>query len=600
MRKSFWRSSALLLVAITIANADSLSVQNCMIDKSRGSVWVRQKDNGIWLSSSKAGQCNQGYTLKTEDQSQLVATFEPSITGTLEENSLLRLDKMLINRAKKNVRMLLELQKGTLRLKMEPLFGYTALVTIRTPSASVDISDAEATVAVTNDTTVVIIDDGTAKVRQIAGTAKSVLHAGTKAVVAPNNPDVTVLPLSEERAQSVTQKDMKIAILSIQSSTVSKDNLDRVSDFIANEMEKKSSTKVLYLEDIRAMLQSEGLESLLLCYTDSCLSKIGSAIGVDAVIMGGLGQIGNNYLFSLKLIDVLRNSVMSRENVKVSGDIGKILDEIPGMVTKLAHPNVAQPAVAATRPKAAAPQTSKEPAAGNAAPDYRETVAWIKGGKFAMGSKATEGEIDESPPHNLTIHSFYLDKFEVTKQDYERVMGANPSTVKGCDHCPVDNVSWLDADQYCSKVGKRLPTEAEWEYACRAGTTTQFSYGNTLSSEQANFNGRFPFGGVPEGPSHDRAVPVGTYHSNTWGLYDMHGNVAEWCYDWYDQAYYGNSADVDPLGPKDGKLKVVRGGAFNQKAASLRSARRAGYNPSMRLSNIGFRCAQDDTSRTGK
>lgn len=586
--------------------ADSLSVQKCMIDKSTGSVWVRQKDKGIWVSPEKAVKFDQGHTVRTEDQSQLVVTFEPSMTGTIGENTVVTFDKMLINRSKKNIRMVIHLPKGTFRIKMEPLFGYAALLTLHTPSATIDLNDAEAVAAVVNDTTFLDVADGTAKIRQNSSTAKSVLHAGTRAVAAPNNPEVTVSSTTEESVPEKPQKEMKVAILSIQSSTVSKDNLDRVSDFIANEMEKKSSTKVLYLEDIRAMLQSEGLESLLYCYTDSCLSQIGSAIGVDAVIIGGLGQVGNSYLFSLKMIDVLRNSVINRENVRVNGDISKILDEIPSMVTKIAKQSVSKqapaaapgPGAPASTGKAAAAQAQPVPAGTRDSAAYRETVVWLKGGTFTMGSKATQGEMDESPPHTVTVRSFYMDKYEVTKKDYERVMGTNPSSVKGCDECPVDNVSWLDADQYCTKIGKRLPSEAEWEYACRAGAATQFAFGNTLSSEQANFNGKFPYGGVPEGPSRDRAVPVGTYKPNAWGLYDMHGNVAEWCYDWYDAAYYGNSADADPQGPKDGKLKVVRGGAFNQKASSLRSARRAGYNPSMKLSNIGFRCAQDDTTKS--
>lgn len=213
-----------------------------------------------------------------------------------------------------------------------------------------------------------------------------------------------------------------------------------------------------------------------------------------------------------------------------------------------------------------------------------------------MGSKSTEGEADESPPHTVQIHGLYMDKYEVTREEYEKVMGNNPSTAKGCSECPADNVSWYDAQEFCEKTGKRLPTEAEWEYACKGGTTTQFAFGNTLTSEQANFNGKFPYGGAPSGANRERAVPVGSYKPNACNLYDMHGNVAEWCLDWYDPAYYGNSEKSDPLGPKEGKLKVVRGGSWNQKAASLRSARRAGYNPTMRLSTIGFRCVKPDTT----
>jgi formylglycine-generating enzyme required for sulfatase activity len=226
---------------------------------------------------------------------------------------------------------------------------------------------------------------------------------------------------------------------------------------------------------------------------------------------------------------------------------------------------------------------------------YHETVAWIKGGTFVMGSKAAEGDADESPLHNVTLNGFYIDKYEVSRADFEKVMGFNPSTTKGCDECPVDNVSWNEAQEYCSKTGKRLPTEAEWEYACRAGTTTAFSFGSTLTSDQANFNGKFSYGGGPEGPDREKSMPAGSFKSNAWNLYDMHGNVAEWCSDWYDASYYGNSEKANPAGPKDGKLKVVRGGAWNQKGTSLRSARRSGYNPILRLNTIGFRCVKADS-----
>ena len=136
----------------------------------------------------------------------------------------------------------------------------------------------------------------------------------------------------------------------------------------------------------------------------------------------------------------------------------------------------------------------------------------------------------------------------------------------------------------------------------RSGMGIRLSSGNDdhvllrkrADQHQANFNGKEPFGGVPVGPFKGKTVPVGSYAPNAWGLYDMYGNVAEWCSDWYDAAYYGNSARANPIGPKDGKLKVVRGGAWNLSGAALRSARRAGYNPTLRLNTIGFRCVKDD------
>lgn len=588
---------SLLFVAVagatfsTASPSDSLTTQKCMITKSTGSVLIWQKDKSRWFKPEDIKECKAGHTVQTQAQSQLIATIEPAISVTIEENSLVGFEKLLINRTKKSIRMLIRQEKGVFRIKMEPLFGNTAMLTLTTPSATIDMNSAEAAIQVVKDTTTVEIIDGSAKVRQNTSSSKSLLSEGTRAVVYPNRSEIAISSLAEDRKSGLPKKDLKVAILSIQSSSVSKDNLDRVSDFIAQEVEKKSSTKVLFLEDIRAMLQSEGLETLLGCYTDSCISRIGNVLGIDAVIVGGIGQLGNNYLFTLKMIDVLRNNVTSRQSVRVTGDMGRILDEIPTMVGKIVEKGAMNP------PNTGASQESAaRPGDTTARAPYRETLVWVKGGSFVMGSKSTEGEADESPPHTVQIHGFYMDKYEVTRAEYERTMGTNPSTAKGCDECPVDNVSWNDAQEFCAKEGKRLPTEAEWEYACRAGTSGQFAFGNTLSSDQANFNGKFPYGGAPSGQYRERAVPVGSYKANAWNLYDMHGNVAEWCLDWYDPSYYGNSERNDPLGPKEGKLKVVRGGSWSQKAASLRSSRRAGYNPTMKLNTIGFRCVKPDTA----
>lgn len=220
-------------------------------------------------------------------------------------------------------------------------------------------------------------------------------------------------------------------------------------------------------------------------------------------------------------------------------------------------------------------------------------MVWIFPGSFYMGSKAKQGEIDELPQHKVTLNGFYIDKHEVTREEFEQIMGYNPSKFKGCQSCPVDNVSWFEAQEYCRKVNKRLPTEAEWEYACRAGTEREFHYGNTLSGKQANFNGRQPYGGVPKGQFRRKPLPVGSFKPNAWNLYDMHGNVWEWCSDWYDVAYYGNSAEKNPQGPKQGSYKVVRGGAWDSGGAGLRAANRISYSSSVRLNTIGFRCLKE-------
>jgi formylglycine-generating enzyme required for sulfatase activity len=574
--------------ALQALSQDSVSLQKCMVNKITGTVQGWSKEKSGWIKVQEGMQCRNGHTVQTAPNSQAVFIIEPAIKVILEENSVLTFEKMLINYPKKSIRMVLKQQKGAFSITMEPLFGTVALLTLTTPSAVIDMNGAQAVVRVQSDTTVFELAAGSAKARPIGSKMKTALEAGTKTVICPNKQEIAISPLPIKYVADKpdpNRRQPKIAILSVQSSAITKENLERVSDYIAEEFEKKSSGKVLFLEDIRAMLQSEGMENMLSCFADTCISQIGNAIGADIVIIGGIGQLGNNYLFSLKMVDVLRDNVLSRVSTRVTGDVGKILDEIPIAVGNLVKKNSVQMDSIINSPREAKSPDSV---------GYKESIAWIKGGSFIMGSRSLDGDLDETPPHEVDLRGFYMDKYEVTKEDYQKAMGSDPSSTKGCKICPVDNVTWFEAQDYCKKIGKRLPTEAEWEYACRAGTTTIFYAGNALSSDQANFNGKEPFGGVPAGSFKGKTVPVGNYSSNAWGLYDMNGNVAEWCSDWYDAAYYGNSARANPQGPKDGKLKTVRGGAWNSTGAALRSARRSGYNPTLRLNTIGFRCVKDD------
>ena len=593
----------LLLVIITLSliptrinAADSLSTQQFEVTSSTGTVKIWSKEQGRWYTLKEIGKPAIGNTIETKENSQIAFTFEPAMGAVFEQNTLFNIERLATNRAKKSIRMLFTLSRGTFKIKMEPLFNNTVLLTVKTPSAIVDINSAELSINVASDITTLEIISGNAKIQQVNSDLKSMVLSGSRATVYPQKPEVLITSLSSSKPVAPLRQTVPtIAILSIQSKSVTQENLDRLSDFIADEFEKQSHTRVLFIDDIRSLLQAEGRQNLLNCYTDSCISLIGKYAGIDAVILGGLGQIGNSYMFNLKMVDVLRNKTLTRVNTTVTGDVGGILTEIPSMVNQLSTVSAVAPTAEngsfiASKSAISSDQTESTPA------PYRETTIWIKGGSFSMGSKSNEGDFDETPPHTVKLRGFYIDKYEVTRTEFISAMKYNPSSVKGCDSCPVDNVSWAEANEYCRKMGKRLPTEAEWEYACKAGTTTQFSTGNTLSSHQANFDGIYPYGGAPTGPNRQRTVPVGTYPANAWNLHDMHGNAAEWCADWFDPAYYGNSAAENPNGPQTGTLKCVRGGAYNQKGAALRSGNRSGYNPTLKMDYIGFRCVKDDTA----
>ena len=217
---------------------------------------------------------------------------------------------------------------------------------------------------------------------------------------------------------------------------------------------------------------------------------------------------------------------------------------------------------------------------------------YIRPGKFTMGS-----DIDpewgwqgvEKPKHEVTItKGFYLGKYEVTQAQYEAVIGSNPSEFYG-EKLPVEKVSWKAADEFCRKVsektrrGVRLPTEAEWEFACRAGTTTERSYGSDSAKlgEYAWYN---------ENSGRD-SHPVGQKKPNPWGLYDMYGNVWEWVADWYGADYYSSSPSKDPTGPAKGSHRVLRGGAWRYVEHFCRSAARHHKHQSHGNFDKGFRAA---------
>jgi formylglycine-generating enzyme required for sulfatase activity len=178
---------------------------------------------------------------------------------------------------------------------------------------------------------------------------------------------------------------------------------------------------------------------------------------------------------------------------------------------------------------------------------------------------------------------------------------------------PVENVSWVDAMKFCEKLSSlpeekrlgrvyRLPTEAEWEYSCRGAALTSppFHFGKDVSARQANFDGRFPYGGAAKGSYLGRTTAVGSYQPNAFGLYDMHGNVLEWCSDWFDEDYYQNSPRQDPKGPKTGSERVCRGGSLSLPGKYCRSALRGMDWPTERNDNIGFRAALNSVREPGQ
>ncbi len=261
-----------------------------------------------------------------------------------------------------------------------------------------------------------------------------------------------------------------------------------------------------------------------------------------------------------------------------------------------------------------------------------EDFVLISGGTFQMGSPESEAwRVDDENAHTVTLSDYYLSKFEVTQADYQAVMGENPSAFSG-DDLPVESISWTEAIQYCnarstqegltpaytvdgqtvswerSANGYRLPTEAEWEYACRAGTETPFNTQTSISADEANYWGDYPYliennyfsqGNLETKPGVYRqtTVAVGSFEPNAWGLYDMHGNVGEWVWDWYGN--YETDVQTDPTGPASGTRRVYRGGGWNDFAKNLRSAYRATLPPDNSSFNLGLRLVRNAGNGSG-
>ena len=205
----------------------------------------------------------------------------------------------------------------------------------------------------------------------------------------------------------------------------------------------------------------------------------------------------------------------------------------------------------------------------------------VPAGEFTMGH--SNGLEDEKPAHKVHVEAFFMDKYEVTQLQYESVMNKNPSYFKKCPLCPVEKVTFYEAQSFCRKMGKRLPTEAEWEKAAKGGINDILYWGDD-DPEDFAWSGN---------DADHRTHPVGEKLPNPYGLHDIAGNVWEWVQDWYDPQYYQNSPRKNPRGPESGETRVVRGGAWGHLPELLRHTYRENYDPKTRYINGGFRCASD-------
>ena len=303
-----------------------------------------------------------------------------------------------------------------------------------------------------------------------------------------------------------------------------------------------------------------------------------------------------------------------------------ITENIPGFDGSSRHATRAQVAAALMNLGYSQENSSEPPETPVAAND---DFVLINGGTFQMGSPSSEPErSSDETQHSVTVSSFYMAKTEVSQQEYQAVMGSNSSEMKG-DNLPITNITWYDAIQYCNKLsenagltpcytisgttvtwdksanGYRLPTEAEWEYAARANTTTPFSFGDYVHNSDANCYNAYGYNNDASGNWVNgsdaylrKTVAVDQYAANAYGLYNMHGNAAEWVWDWYDE--YDTGAASNPAGPESGNAKIIRGGGWNDHPKHIRSAYRGAQPANVGLYSITVRPVRNAEASTGQ
>ena len=319
-------------------------------------------------------------------------------------------------------------------------------------------------------------------------------------------------------------------------------------------------------------------------------AELGKAFNADWIVRGQLEKFGNRIMVTVEFYDIQTFRFMSGADVRIA-NADEAYDNMDPLVNKLVE------TIANTGARSTVRTQSNTTAA-----DFVR----IEGGTFQMGN-ASGGNDDERPVHTVTVKSFSMGKYEVTQKEYQEVMGTNPSNFKG-DSRPVENVSWFDAVEYCNKRsvkegltpayrgsgnsiscdwnanGYRLPTEAEWEYAAKGGNRDPMVY---------TYSGSNSAGAVAwyKDNSGSSTQPVGGKAPNSLGLYDMSGNVWEWCWDWYGA--YPSGAQTDPKGASSGSLRVLRGGFWVNSAEDVRAAGRGYNNPNDRGSDGGFRLARN-------
>ncbi len=394
----------------------------------------------------------------------------------------------------------------------------------------------------------------------------------------------TALSAAGKPAKMQELRDNYIAVFDLTTQNVDNNILRPLSESIRRELVGSGKYKVINRGDMNEKL-GEQMFQMSACVSGPCtgIVEAGRLLDVGKIVIGSINMVGKTYFLSLSLIDVKTGNVERISEDKCKCEVDDLIESSKRVTKRLMGQRLAE-----DHPEMMAAPSMPAKTGGEASAVNMEFV-FVKGGCYQMGDSFGDGYADERPVHEVCVNDFYLGTYDVTQKQWKEIMGYNPSQFDLCgDSCPVENISWNDAQAFIEKlkqmIGKnyRLPTEAEWEYAASSGGRKEKWAGTSTESEL----GRYAWYNANSG---DKTHPVGKRKPNGLGLYDMSGNVWEWCLDFYNANYYGSSPKNNPLGPESGTNHVLRGGSWFNGAGYTRTEKRLSIIPDYRDSNDGFR-----------
>ncbi len=398
-----------------------------------------------------------------------------------------------------------------------------------------------------------------------------------------------ILVFCEERQTSLAVLDFTAA------KGVTEDEAGLLTDKFIVSLKKTKKYKIMSRTEIVKILKEQNFQMSGRVDQEEAV-KIGKILGVNNVIVGRMGKVGNTFLVIIQLVDVQTSEILKAIDRSYKGNV----DQLISIMTELAYE------IAGIKTSWLSP-TPKPISTGVVGKNYTETygglnleMVWIPGGTFQMGSN--DGESIEKPVHKVELDGFWIGKYEITQAQWIAIMGtsiaqqrdklSSSRSLQGVGlNYPMYYISWYEAMEFCEELSKKtgrkynLPSEAQWEYACRGGSTNKFCFGD-YDSKLGDY-------AWYDSNSNNQAHPVGQKKPNAWGLYDMHGNIWEWCLDYYGENYYSKGPNKNPVNLNPSSCKMLRGGFYLLPPSFCSSFARIRSEPGARGGDTGFRVVRN-------